>query len=273
MPAKLLTYPVFAALIGLTMGGCQEQTRETGAPEEEEQNDSESNEETAEWSYEGDNGPENWGELDDDYAACANGKEQSPVNIDSAHANENEEREDIEINYQSTSFSLANNGHSIQANSSSSDNHLIMNEKEYELAQFHFHQPSEHLFNDHRYEMELHLVHETEDGDAAVIGIMIEEGEENDTLSDLWDQLPSEETEGDVNIEEPVELRELLPEDQTSFHYEGSLTTPPCTEEVKWMLFEEPIEMSEDQIQNFKSIYHENHRPEQPLEDREVIEN
>ncbi|GGF27470.1 carbonic anhydrase [Halobacillus andaensis] len=272
MPAKLLAYPVFAALIGFTIGGCQEQTRETGAPEEE-QNDSERNEEAVEWSYEGGTGPDHWGELDDAYAACANGKEQSPVNIDSAQVEEDEEKYDVEVNYQSSSFSLANNGHSIQANSAASENHLVINDEEYELAQFHFHQPSEHLVNEQRYEMELHLVHETENGDAAVLGVMIEEGEENNTLSDLWDQLPSEETEEDVNIEEPVDLQALLPEDQTTFQYEGSLTTPPCTEEVKWMLFEEPIEMSEDQIQDFKKIYHENHRPEQSLEDREIIKN
>ncbi|WP_431801226.1 carbonic anhydrase [Halobacillus andaensis] len=272
MQVKLLTYPVFTALIALTIGGCQEQTRETGAPEEE-QTTRENNEETPEWSYKGETGPDNWGDLDEAYAACANGKEQSPVNIDSAQVEEKEDREDLEINYQSSSFSLANNGHSIQANSAGSKNYLVINDEEYELAQFHFHQPSEHLFNDERYEMELHLVHESENGDAAVLGVMIQEGEENDTLSGLWDELPSEETEDDVNLKSPVDLPELLPEDQTTFHYEGSLTTPPCTEEVKWMLFEEPIEMSEDQIQDFKEIYHENHRPVQPLEDREVIKN
>ncbi|MFG6150179.1 carbonic anhydrase [Halobacillus sp. B23F22_1] len=271
MPAKFLAYPVFAALIGFTIGGCQEQTRETGAPEEEEQNDSERK--TDEWSYDGETGPGQWGELDDAYAACADGKEQSPVNIESAQVEENEGSGDLEINYQSSSFSLANNGHSIQANAVDLENHLVIDEEEYELAQFHFHQPSEHLVNSQRYEMELHLVHETENGDAAVLGIMIEEGEENSTLSYLWDQLPLEETEEDVTIEEPVDLQALLPEDQTNFQYEGSLTTPPCTEEVKWMVFEEPIEMSEEQIQEFKEIYHKNHRPEQPLEGREIIKN
>ena len=103
--------------------------------------------------------------------------------------------------------------------------------------------------------MELHLVHQDINGKLAVLGVMIQEGKENENLASVWGDLPKEETENEIPINEPINLQNLLPEDQSSFHYNGSLTTPPCTEEVKWIVFKQPIEMSKEQIQAFQEIF------------------
>ncbi|WP_082235263.1 carbonic anhydrase [Halobacillus massiliensis] len=266
MSKKLLAYPFLAASISFGLGGCQESSRETGSQEEQE-------EEGAAWSYDGETGPKNWGELDPEYAACAEGEEQSPINISLSDTNESEEMEDISLNYQPSNFSLANNGHAVQANAKGAVNTMVLGEKEYQLKQFHFHAPSEHLISDQTYDMELHFVHESEDGNSAVIGIMIEEGKENEALSEFWDELPAEETEQNVELEEPIDVEGLIPEDQTTLHYEGSLTTPPCTEEINWALFKEPVQASKEQIEEFKQIHNDTDRPVQPVNEREVIEN
>jgi carbonic anhydrase len=181
--------------------------------------------------------------------------------------------ENIQIQYKPTPFSLVNNGHTVQANASTPANSIVVEGKEYKLAQFHFHTPSEHQFNGEHYDMELHLVHQDANGKLAVLGVMIQEGKQNEKLASVWEALPQEETENDVSVDEPVDLQALLPADQTSFHYNGSLTTPPCSEGVKWIVFEQPMEMSKEQIQAFQQIFPDNHRPVQPLNEREIIKN
>ena len=163
--------------------------------------------------------------------------------------------ENIEIQYEPASFSLVNNGHTVQANATELSNGIIVEGQEYQLVQFHFHTPSEHQFNGQHYDMELHLVHQDINGKLAVLGVMIQEGKENENLASVWGDLPKEETENEIPINEPINLQNLLPEDQSSFHYNGSLTTPPCTEEVKWIVFKQPIEMSKEQIQAFQEIF------------------
>lgn len=158
----------------------------------------------------------------------------------------------IEIQYEPTAFSIVNSGHTVQANAETQSNSIVVEGNEYKLVQFHFHTPSEHLFNSQQLDMELHLVHQDANGEIAVLGLMIQEGKENKKLVPVWDVIPKEETEKDISIKEPIDLQALLPSDQTSFYYTGSLTTPPCTEEVKWIVFEYPIEMSKEQIQAIK---------------------
>jgi carbonic anhydrase len=226
---------------------------------------------SAHWSYEGETSPEYWGDLDPVNSACVNGNEQSPINIEFSQVENEKAAEDLQINYKPTSFSLMNNGHTVQANAASGSNSILIEGKEYKLAQFHFHTPSEHQFNGQNYEMELHLVHKDADGKIAVLGVMIQEGEENKSLAAVWDILPKEETEKDIFLNEPVDLKALLPEDRTAFHYDGSLTTPPCTEEVKWIVFEKSIEMSKEQIEAFRQIFPDDHRPVQSLKNRKVI--
>lgn len=210
--------------------------------------------------------------MDQANSACVNGSEQSPINIEFSQIKTDKKLENLQIQYEPTPFTLVNNGHTVHANPTSESNTILVKGYEYKLAQFHFHTPSEHRFNGQNFDMELHLVHKDANRKIAVLGVMIQEGKENEKLASIWDVLPKEETAEDISVKERVDLQGILPQDQTSFHYNGSLTTPPCTEEVKWVIFEQPIEMSKKQIQAFRQIFPDNHRPVQPLNDRELVE-
>ncbi|KAB2334489.1 carbonic anhydrase family protein [Cytobacillus depressus] len=275
---KNLVYPFLVVSLSFLLGACSEQTKETTTPKKEEVTNMKENEATelnntptASWSYEEETGPDHWGELDLSYSACIKGSEQSPVNIEFSQVKTSEKLESIEIKYQPTPFSIVNNGHTVQANAATPSNSIVVEGKEYQLVQFHFHTPSEHQFNGQHLDMELHLVHQDTNGELAVLGVLIQEGKENEKLASVWDVLPKDETEKDILINEPVDLQALLPSDQASFYYNGSLTTPPCTEKVKWIVFEKPIEMSKEQIQAFQQIFPDNHRPVQSLVEREIF--
>ena len=275
---KKVIHLLSAAILASALAACSQHAPKTVEPEtktvsvSEEQAQEHDLQSTA-WSYEGATGPESWGELDEQYAACVNGSEQSPINIELSEAETNKTIEEVNIQYEPTTFSVINNGHTIQANTASVTNKIILDETEYQLVQFHFHTPSEHQFNGQPYEMELHLVHQNESGELAVLGVMIQEGSMNEYLQPVWAALQEEITEEDISLSEPVHLQTLLPKDQTFLHYNGSLTTPPCTEEVEWIILEQPIELSQEQIQVFQQIFPDNHRPIQPLNEREVIRN
>jgi carbonic anhydrase len=270
---KFIMYPFLVVSLSLLLGACSEETQA-----EDEITDTKEIEETElnvtitpQWSYEEETGPEYWGELDSSYSACMNGTEQSPINIESSQVKTSEKLENVGIHYEPTEFSIVNTGHTVQANPATPNNSIVVEGNEYILAQFHFHTPSEHQFNSQYLDMELHLVHQDASGELAVLGLMIQEGKENETLASIWGELPKRETENDIAIKDPVDLQALLPSNQTSFHYNGSLTTPPCAEEVRWIVFDEPIEMSKEQIQAYQEIFPENQRPVQPLNEREIF--
>jgi carbonic anhydrase len=229
-------------------------------------------EQTAHWSYEGETGPEHWGDINPDYARCANGKEQSPINIETLHVVKDKKIADPAINYKPTLFSLINDGRTIQGAPSTLDNSIVIDNEEYKLTQFHFHTPSEHQFNGQHFDMELHFVHKGANHQIVVLGLMIKEGETNSYLEYAWNLIPRVKTTKIVKLTEPIDLMNLLPKEKDSFQYNGSLTTPPCTEGVKWVILKEPIEMSKEQIDKFREIFLDNHRPVQPLNDREVKE-
>lgn len=222
------------------------------------------------WSYSGDTGPSHWGELAPGYAACSKGSEQSPVNLDLTAAGAAAPRGKPLIQYKPTAFTVAHTGYTIQANAESRDNWLILDRDPYRLVQFHFHAPGEHELNGRPYAMELHLVHKNGRGRLAVVGVLIEEGQAQEALAELWSLLPREITKRDIPLTHPIDLNKLLPRDRTSLRYDGSLTTPPCTEGVQWIVFKEPIRMSKEQILAFQSIFGDNHRPVQPLNGRRI---
>jgi carbonic anhydrase len=270
---KKLLYPALPACFGLLLMACSNQATEKNDPVEREMTQQENREEVADWSYGGESGPEHWGNLNPSYSACLDGSEQSPINIEFSQAAPSEKVENLQIQYEAAPFSLVHNGHTIQVNAPEQQNSIIVDGEEFTLAQFHFHTPSEHQFNGQHFDMELHLVHQDTIGRLAVLGVMIQEGEANQSLASVWNALPKEETEEEVKLAEPINLQQILPENQSSFQYSGSLTTPPCSEEVKWIVFEEPIQMSKEQIKSFQEIFEENHRPVQPLNEREIIKN
>lgn len=140
----------------------------------------------------------------------------------------------------------------------------------YELVQFHFHAPSEHLYNGQASAMELHLVHKNDQAQLAVVSVMIEPGAANPTLAEIWQHIPPD-ADAVVGLDQPVDVNQLLPRDRNFFHYQGSLTTPPCSESVNWVILEQPISASPQQIATFRDLFTANARSVQALHGR-VIE-
>jgi carbonic anhydrase len=174
------------------------------------------------WGYEGEAGPEHWGELETDYALCGTGGQQSPIDLNDA---DDADLANIEFHYASSEINILNNGHTIQVNYDPGST-ISVDRHEYGLVQFHFHAPSEHTVDGTSYPAELHLVHADTEGVLAVVGILLDSGVENEALSSVWANLPAEETEA-VAIGESVDASQFLPADQTTYRHAGSLTTTP----------------------------------------------
>ena len=225
--------------------------------------------ESASWSYEGETGPDNWGTLKEDYALCGEGTKQSPIDINSVLVSD---IDDIEFNYSSSAINILNNGHTVQVNYDSGSN-VTIGDKEYQLLQFHFHAPSEHTIDGQLADAEVHFVHanKTDDGqtELAVIGIMVYEGEENSAFKDIIANLPKQAGD-ELSIEASVNAEDLMPANKQVYRYEGSLTTPPCSEGVNWNVLAEPIDMSREQLDALSEAIHNNNRPLQALNEREV---
>lgn len=222
------------------------------------------------WSYEGETGPEYWGALEDDYSTCKRGQQQSTINIEHSKVTTTNDLKPLELNYHTSQAQIVNNGHTIQVNVNDADNEMILENTKYSLVQFHFHHPSEHQIDGHYTEMELHLVHKSETGQNAVLGVLIKSEQENNALEYIWSQLPQQETKEPISLEQSIDIKSLLPTDLHSIRYTGSLTTPPCSEDVNWIVLDHPIEMSQAQIAKFAEIFPDNHRPIQPVLDRTV---
>ncbi len=224
----------------------------------------------AHWGYEGHEGPEHWGELTHDYHMCKEGKKQSPIDISNTKLTNLDK---ISFRYTSEPREILNNGHTIQVNMKPGSR-LKVAGKTYRLLQFHFHAPSEHTFNGKPADMVAHFVHQADDGQLGVIGLLfrITRGKSNATLARLWKYLPKRAGEKKV-IASGITVAKLLPKNTTYYHYSGSLTTPPCSEDVNWMILQNFVEVSAQQIAAFSNIIHHNVRPVQALNGREVEAN
>jgi carbonic anhydrase len=212
------------------------------------------------WNYQGKNSPSHWSELQEDYILCSQGQIQSPINLS---ATDYHFAEIIEFNPIPTKVTVINNGHTIQINYPKGQIARI-NGKNYELQQVHFHTPSEHQINGVTYAMETHLVYRdadaTSDGNIAVLSTMVEPGLSNQNIATIWQHLPAinQIWQSDVLLSPEI----FLPaEKQFSAQYSGSLTTPPCTEGVTWIVFQQPISFSPEQIAAFQALYPVNARP------------
>lgn len=221
------------------------------------------------WGYESDNGPEHWGELASHFTLCSLGKKQSPIDVTTSRATP-DDLPDIIFDYQPTTLHILNNGHTVQFNYDGGSS-ISISGVAYELQQFHFHAPSEHTLAGAHFAMEMHLVHRDAQGNLAVVGAMIARGAENQSFVAAWESLPADAGEEQHVSEVTVNASSLLPSEWLSYRYEGSLTTPPCTEGVKWFVLTTPIELSEGQISTFENIFRNNNRPVQPLYGREVL--
>ncbi len=218
------------------------------------------------WEYDGDSGPLKWGAIDPNFKSCGVGKRQSPINIETRDA-EKGGLKPIQFTYLAGPAEVVNNGHTIQINLPNSGS-ARFDGMEYKLAQFHFHTPSEEKIDSMAQHMVAHLVHRAGDTRLAVVAVMFKLGKENKALKPIFDNLPQKEgLTAQLNEFNPADL---LPGDPTYFAYVGSLTTPPCTEEVKWHVMRTPLEISYAQLAAFKKLYKMNARPVQPLNGRRV---
>ena len=218
----------------------------------------------AEWHYSGADGPLHWASLDPAYAACGSGERQSPVNLEGAqHAPASV----LSLDYRPATFSVTDSGHSIEAESSGAGG-ITLGGTRFELVQFHFHAPSEHTLAGRYFPMELHLVHRDAGRRLAVVGVLIREGDESQALAPVFSDVPAKGHEAEVELSPAG----VLPASRASYRYMGSLTTPPCTEGVRWIVLREPIELSRDQILAFTHRYFGINRPLQPLNGRMLAE-
>ena len=220
------------------------------------------------WGYDGAEGPEFWGSMSPDYALCADGSAQSPIDLRDASELD---LVDIEFHYAHTENMIMNNGHTIQVNVEAGS-YIVYNGIAYDLLQFHFHSPSEHTINGEAAAMEIHFVHiDPNSGMLAVVGILLEQGDDdNEAYAGVMDSMPAEIGELQA-MGEALALESLLPDQRTYFTYQGSLTTPPCSEVVRWLLLDTPVELSAAQIDAFTAIYDGIARPTQPLGKRDLL--
>ena len=219
------------------------------------------------WGYEAENGPDVWAQLSPEYGLCGIGIHQSPIDIVNPTP---AELPAINFNYQPTSLNIHNTGNTIEV-AYPKGSWVEVDGTKYHLLQFHFHSPSEHTVTGNLFDMEMHLVHESEDGILAVIGVLIKSGSINTAFNAFWHYLPSIPDESKQIKNVIVNAFDLLPSTKHTYRYDGSLTTPPCSEEIKWFVMTTPIEMSESQIAAFKAILDGNNRPVQPLNGRELL--
>jgi len=221
------------------------------------------------WTYSGSTGPSNWGHLKKDYSDCSDGKRQSPINIDTHNASKTKSLNNIFVNYGNVKLEIINNGHTIQVNSDGTSQALLGG-KVYKLLQFHFHSLSEHTINGKHTAMEAHLVHQAEDGELAVIAVMIKKGEYNNFMQKIFKFMPKK-AGGKTTNRFAINANDILPKDKSFYHYVGSLTTPPCTQIVQWYVLKEPITISSKQLSKFNSLYEGNFRPVQEIAGRKII--
>lgn len=219
------------------------------------------------WDYEGPGGPENWAKIDPQNITCATGTRQSPIDIrDGIKV----DLDPIEIDYRPSTFRVTDDGHTVKVEMGAS--HFNLTGKSYELVQFHFHRPSEEKIDGHRFDMVAHLVHKSDEGKLAVIAVLLERGPENPFIQTVWNNLPLEKNISVSPPETLLDLSKLLPTTHEYYTYMGSLTTPPCTEDVRWIVMKKPVQLSQEQINIFARLYRNNARPIQPTSGRLIKE-
>jgi len=221
----------------------------------------------AHWGYSGNEGPEHWGEISPEFAICSSGKNQSPIDL--SHLIK-ADLKPLAIDYQVAGNEILNNGHAIQINNGPGSK-LSIDGRTFELQQYHFHAPSENLIDGKSYPMEAHLVHADSDGHLAVIAVMFVEGKENQSIAQAWSRMPKQ--VGEKYALTPMVAAEgILPPKRRYYRFNGSLTTPPCSEGVLWLVMKDPVTVSKSQIEEFEHVmHHPNNRPVQAVNARPLL--
>ena len=219
------------------------------------------------WDYTGAGGPESWGRMQPEYGKCATGTRQSPIDIRGGIA---VDLEPIRFDYRQSAFTVIDNGHTVQVNVEAG-NSITITGRRYELVQFHFHRPSEERINGRQYDMVAHLVHKDAEGRLAVVAVLLDRGSAQAIVQAVWNNLPLEKGD-EVRAGTRIDLSQLLPEDKRYYTYMGSLTTPPCSEGVLWMVMKQPVPISVEQVAIFSRLYPMNARPIQQADGRLIKE-
>ena len=219
------------------------------------------------WSYEGANGPQAWAKLSPEYAKCGSGERQSPIDIRDGMK---VDLEQIAFEYRPSSFKVIDNGHTIQANVGGWNSMRVMGRR-FRLVQFHFHRPSEEAIDGRQFEMVVHMVHKDSEDRLAVVAVLIEGGARQPAIQAVLNNLPLEKgTEAPASVN--VDPSQILPENRRYFTYMGSLTTPPCSEDVLWIVMKQPVQASAEQLDLFARMYPMNARPIQSAAGRTIKE-
>lgn len=214
------------------------------------------------WTYDGPTGPEAWGRLSPEFAVCDTGRQGSPVDIDDSIP---AQLGRFDVQWRPVAGQVVDTGHGIQVNVADAGGFATADHR-YDLLQFHFHTPAEHLLQGRRFPLEAHFVHRRDDGLLGVIGVFVQEGAANPVLQAVLDELA-----GRRGAAASLPIANLLPRDRDYYRYAGSLTTPPCTETVDWFVMNQPITASRDQIATLVRLYADNARPVQPLYRRFIL--
>ncbi len=217
-----------------------------------------------EFQYDGELGPDAWPTLSPDWGACADTSAQSPINLHDATA---ADLPALQFAYNTGVIALKNTTHTVQADETPGSE-VILGDKHFALTQFHLHEPAEHELDGVRHDAELHLVHTAEDGSITVVSVLIDEGAANAALGSYFEKLPSVGESAELTDFDPSAL---LPTDRTNVRYSGSLTTPPCTEGVQWIVMTTPVQASAEQLDEFRSVIEQNARPLQEQGSRDVL--
>lgn len=222
------------------------------------------------WDYSDDHGPAHWAELDPAYVLARVGGSQSPIDIEPAKAI-GADLPPLEIAGRPCPAHLVNNGHTVEALCPDGARFEFLGRR-YVLRQFHFHAPSEHTVNGRHAELELHFVFDDGRGHLAVLGVLFEQGAaEHPEIAAMLSQDAIAHAGDETDMREPVDVTEFLPRNRDYYSYDGSLTTPPATEGVRWFVFKEPLHLTRSQIAAVDRVYFSNNRPTQPLNARFVL--
>ncbi|GLR11200.1 carbonic anhydrase [Mixta theicola] len=220
------------------------------------------------WSYEGNTSPEHWGELSKQWFFCNKGMYQSPIDIRNPIAGN---LPPLNFKFSTRAKSIINNGHTIQI-AVEDGNSFMLDRQRWELKQFHFHTPSENHINGQSFPLEVHFVQANSDNELVVIAVMLVAGKANPALEMMLAALPQQQNQ-EKALNQPFSLESLFPQDKHYYRFSGSLTTPPCTEGVIWLVMKQPVEASETQLAHFaQALRHANNRPLQPLHGRQITQ-
>lgn len=218
------------------------------------------------WGYTGETGPERWSTMKPEFSSCA-GKNQSPINVTGTIE---ADMAPVAFHYKAGGHEVVNNGHAIQVNVEAGST-IAVDGIQFDLKQFHFHSPSENRINGKSFPLEAHLVHADKDGNLAVVAVVFDEGKANPVVGTAWSQMPKEEG-GKNALPSKLSASGLLPGSRDYYRYNGSLTTPPCTEGVRWIVMKKPMTVSKEQLLAFTStLGFANNRPLQPANARPIL--